>query len=51
MDFVKPYLKSLFGFLGFTDIEYYTIEGTSMLSPEVLEKKGCISYIKIKFIS
>jgi FMN-dependent NADH-azoreductase len=39
MDFVEPYLKSLFGFLGFTDIEYYAIEGTSMLSPEVLEEK------------
>ncbi len=39
MDFVEPYLKSLFGFLGFTDIEYYAIEGTSMLSPEALEEK------------
>ena len=39
MDFVEPYLKSLFRFLGFTDIEYYTIEGTSMLSPEALEEK------------
>jgi len=38
MDFVEPYLKSLFGFLGFTDIEYYTIEGTSMLSSDVLEE-------------
>ncbi len=39
MDFVEPYLKSLFGFLGFTDIEYYAIEGTSMLSSDVLEEK------------
>ena len=39
MDFVEPYLKSLFGFLGFTDIEYYTIEGASMLSPTALEEK------------
>jgi len=39
MDFVEPYLKSLFGFLGFTDIEYYAIEGTSMLSGEELEHK------------
>jgi len=39
MDFVEPYLKSLFGFLGFDDIEYYSIEGTSMLSAEVLEEK------------
>ncbi len=38
MDFVEPYLKSLFGFLGFTDIEYYVIEGTSMLEGEELEK-------------
>lgn len=39
MDLVEPYLKSLFGFLGFIDIEYYTIEGTSMLSSEILENK------------
>ncbi len=39
MDFVEPYLKSLFGFLGFTDIEYYTIEGASMLSEDELENK------------
>ena len=39
MDFVEPYLKSLFGFLGFTDIEYYAIEGTSMLSAEELNIK------------
>ena len=39
MDFVEPYLKSLFGFLGFTDIKYYAIEGTSMLTSDVLEEK------------
>ncbi len=39
MDFVEPYLKSLFGFLGFIDIEYYAIEGTSMLSEDELENK------------
>ena len=39
MDFVKPYMKSLFGFLGFTDISYFAIEGTSMLSSEVLEER------------
>ena len=39
MDFVEPYLKSIFGFLGFTDISYFSIEGTSMLSAEVLEER------------
>ena len=39
MDFVEPYLKSIFGFLGFTDISYFAIEGTSMLSAEVLQEK------------
>ncbi len=37
MDFVEPYLKSMFGFLGFEDITYKVIQGTSMLAPEVLE--------------
>jgi len=37
MDFVEPYLKSLFSFLGFSDIEYFAIEGTSMLSEETIE--------------
>lgn len=48
MDFVEPYLKSLFGFLGFTDIEYYAIEGTSMLSPELLEEKKDILITSLK---
>jgi len=39
MDFVEPYLKSVFGFLGFEDISYYALEGTSMLSSEMLTDK------------
>jgi len=39
MDFVEPYLKSIFGFLGFTDIHYFAIEGTSMLGADALEEK------------
>lgn len=39
MDFVEPYLKSIFGFLGFTDISFFAIEGTSMLEADVLEEK------------
>ncbi|HFU75843.1 MAG TPA: FMN-dependent NADH-azoreductase [Arcobacter sp.] len=39
MDFVEPYLKSIFGFLGFTNISYFAVEGTSMLSEEVLEER------------
>jgi len=39
MDFVESYMKSIFGFLGFTDISYFAIEGTSMLSSEVLEER------------
>ena len=42
MDFVEPYLKSLFGFLGFTDITYFTLEGTTMFSAEELEKKKAL---------
>ena len=29
-DFVAPYLKTVFGFLGFTDIDVVRVEGTSM---------------------
>ena len=39
MDFLEPYLKTLFGFLGFTDVEYYAIEETNMLDKEELEVK------------
>ncbi len=39
MDFVEPYLKSMFGFLGFEDITYKVIQGTSMLAPAVLQAK------------
>lgn len=39
MDFVEPYLKSFFGFLGFTEIEYFSIEGTSILQENVLIAK------------
>lgn len=39
MDFVEPYLKSISGFLGFTDISFFAIEGTSMLEADVLEEK------------
>jgi len=42
MDFVEPYLKSLFGFLGFTDIDTILLDGTSMLSHEVLEEKNTV---------
>ena len=39
MDYVEPYLKSLFGFLGFEDITYLTIEGTSVLAPKRIKEK------------
>ncbi len=39
MDFLEPYLKSLFGFLGITDIDYFALEGSSMLPPEILADK------------
>jgi len=39
MDFVEPYLKSLFGFLGIEDITYLAVEGTSMLGTEMLTQK------------
>ena len=39
MDFVEPYLKSLFGFSGIEDITYLAVEGTSMLGAEVLTQK------------
>lgn len=39
MNFVEPYLKTVFGFLGFTDITYIAIEGTSQLTPEMLNEK------------
>jgi FMN-dependent NADH-azoreductase len=42
MDFVEPYLKSLFRFLGFTDISYFALEGTTMFSSEELEKKQAL---------
>jgi len=40
MDFVEPYLKSIFGFLGFEDINYFCLEGTSMLSAEELAQRS-----------
>ena len=42
MDFVEPYLKSLFGFLGFTNISYFALEGTTMFSSEELEEKKAL---------
>jgi len=39
MDFIKPYLISLFDFLGFKDIEYLGLEGTTMFSPKTLQEK------------
>jgi len=39
MDFVEPYLKTVFGFLGFTDITYIAIENTSQESTDVLHDK------------
>ena len=39
MDFVKPYLMSLFGFLGFKEIEYLGLEGTTMFSSEEIQEK------------
>ena len=39
MDFVKPYLKAVFGFLGFEDITYIAIEGTSQLSSKEIQSK------------
>ncbi|PHS30468.1 MAG: hypothetical protein COA92_09570 [Sulfurovum sp.] len=39
MDFLEPYIKNMFGMLGFTDINYIAIENTSMLSKEALEEK------------
>jgi len=29
LDFLTPYLKSLLSFLGFTEIEFFTVEGTT----------------------
>lgn len=37
MDFVKPYLMSLFGFLGFEEIEYLGLEGTTKFSSEEIQ--------------
>ena len=39
MDFVEPYLKGIFGLFGFTDIEYYTVDSTNVLSDSDLEAK------------
>lgn len=39
MDFLEPYLNSVFGFLGINDIEYFALEGSNMLSPDTLNKK------------
>lgn len=38
MDFVQPYLKSLFSFLGIQDIHFFTLEGTTT-EPHELEKR------------
>ncbi|RZI45893.1 FMN-dependent NADH-azoreductase [Candidatus Finniella inopinata] len=38
MDFLKPYLQTLFGFLGFESMEFFVVEGTST-SPEALSEK------------
>ena len=43
MDFVEPYLKSVFGFLGFEEMHFFALEGTSMLDEVALgEKKRVI---------
>lgn len=39
MDFLEPYLKSVFGFLGITDIDYLALEGSNMLTPGALNDK------------
>lgn len=45
LDFLSPYLKSLLSFLGFTDVEFLTIEGTTTdesalkLSKEIAQNK------------
>ncbi len=39
MDFVEPYMKSIFGFLGIEDVTYLAIEGTSTLNEEAIQKK------------
>jgi len=36
MDFVAPYLKSILGFIGITDISVFRVEGTAMVAnPEI----------------
>jgi len=49
MDFMEPYLKSFFGFLGFIDITYVAIEGTIRLNKDVVtqEKISLIEGIKV----
>jgi FMN-dependent NADH-azoreductase len=37
MDFVQPYLRALFGFLGFTDIRFVAVEATTG-DKDILEK-------------
>lgn len=39
MDFLEPYLKSIFGFIGITEIDYIALEGSSMLAPDALDDK------------
>ncbi|VAW65026.1 FMN-dependent NADH-azoreductase, partial [hydrothermal vent metagenome] len=39
LDFLSPYLKSLLSFLGFTDIELLTIEGTTTDEPALKQSK------------
>ena len=38
MDFVKPYLKSICGFLGITNVHYISIEPTTFYGSEAKEK-------------
>jgi len=39
MDFVGPYLKTVFGFLGFDDVKYLALGGTAVFSPKELHDK------------
>ncbi len=42
MDFVQPYLKSLFSFLGIQDIHFFTLEGTTTEPNELAKRKAQI---------
>jgi FMN-dependent NADH-azoreductase len=49
-DFQEPHLKQLLRFIGITDIETLTVEGTA-LGPEVAEKSFAAALAKVSTLS